>query len=143
MDDRRILLHSALPILSSAISCALLALEFAFNWGGDSTVRTVDALVFAAFGLYAAGCTTLAARAAQGRNRTAWTIMAIGLYVWAAGELTRALFTLVFKPVFPSPAEFLYLVFVVLVCVAFVLFPAEPNQGSRMRVLFDALIVAM
>ena len=135
--------RSALPILSSAISCLLLALAFVFNWGGDNTVRIVDALVFAAFGLYAAVCATLAARAAHGRNRTAWTTMAIALYAWVAGELTRALYTLVLKPVFPSPAEFLYLVFVVLVCVAFVQFPAEPTQGSRTRVLFDALIVAM
>ncbi len=135
--------RSALPILSSAISCLLLALGFAFNWGGDSTVRIVDALAFAAFGLYAAVCSTLAARAAHGRNRTAWTTMAIALYAWAVGELTRALYTLVLKPVFPSPAEFLYLVFVVLICAAFVLFPAEPTQGSRTRVLFDALIVAM
>src|SRR4051812_12482138 len=102
--------RSALPILSSAVSCVLLALGFAFNWGGDNTVRIVDALAFAAFGLYAAVCSTLAARAAHGRNRTAWTTMAIALYAWAAGELTRALYTLVLKPVFPSPAEFLYLV---------------------------------
>nr|WP_205266928.1 bifunctional diguanylate cyclase/phosphodiesterase [Mycolicibacterium sphagni] len=135
--------RSALPILSSAVSCLLLAFWFAFDWGGDDTVRIVDAFAFAAFGLYAAVCSTLAARAAQGRNRTAWTTMAIALYAWTAGELTRALYTLVLKPVFPSPAEFLYLVFVVLVCVAFVLFPAEPAQGSRTRVLFDALIVAM
>ena len=64
--------------------------------------------------------------------------------MWAAGELTRALFTLVLhRSLFPSPADFLYLAFVVLVCVAFVQFPAEPTQGSRTRVLFDALIVAV
>jgi diguanylate cyclase len=39
--------------------------------------------------------------------------------------------------------DFLYLVFVVLACVAFVQFPAEPTQGSRTRVLFDALVVAV
>lgn len=144
MNDRKGLPRSALPILSSAVSCLLLALGFAFNWGGDNTVRIVDGLAFAAFGLYAAVCSTLAARAAQGRNRTAWTTMAVAFYLWAAGELTRALFTLVLhRSVFPSPADFLYLAFVVLVCVAFVLFPAEPAQGSRTRVLFDALIVAM
>jgi diguanylate cyclase (GGDEF)-like protein len=122
----------------------LLALGFAFNWGGDNTVRIVDGLAFAAFGLYAAVCTTLAARAAQGRNRTAWTTMAIAFYLWAAGELTRALYTLVLhRSLFPSPADFLYLAFVVLVCVAFLQFPAEPTLGSRSRVLFDALIVAM
>ena len=77
--------RSALPILSSAISCLLLALGFAFNWGGDGTVRIVDALAFAAFGLYAAVCSTFAARAAQGRNRTAWTTMAIALYCVGGG----------------------------------------------------------
>ena len=143
MDEPKGIPRSALPILCSAIGCLLLAVAFAFDWGGDKTVRVVDALVFAAFGLYAAVCSTLAARAAHGRNRTAWTTMAIALYTWAAGELTRALYTLVLKPVFPSPAEFLYLVFVVLICVAFVQFPAEPTEGSRSRVLFDALIVAM
>ncbi len=144
MNDRKGLPRSALPILSSAVSCLLLALGFAFKWGGDNTVRIVDGLAFAAFGLYAAVCLTLAARAAQGRNRTAWTTMAVAFYLWAAGELTRALFTLVLhRSVFPSPWDFLYLAFVVLVCVAFVLFPAEPAQGSRTRVLFDALIVAM
>ncbi|WP_445167454.1 putative bifunctional diguanylate cyclase/phosphodiesterase [Mycolicibacterium sp. Dal123E01] len=144
MDDRKIWLQSAWPILCSAISCVLLALGFAFNWGGEGTVRTVDALAFATFGLYAAGCSTIAARAAQGRNRSAWMTMATALYLWAAGELTRALYVLVLhRSLFPSPADFLYLMFVVLVCVAFLRFPAEPTHGSRTRVLFDALIVAM
>ncbi|TDO14590.1 diguanylate cyclase (GGDEF)-like protein [Mycobacterium sp. BK086] len=138
------MLQSALPILSSVISCVLLALGFAFNWGGDGTVLVVDALAFAAFGLYAAVCSTIAARAAQGRNRSAWTIMAIALYAWVLGELTRALYSLVLhRSLFPSPSDFLYLIFVVLMCVAFLRFPAEPTHGSRTRVLFDALIVAM
>jgi diguanylate cyclase (GGDEF)-like protein len=136
--------RSALPILSSAISCLLLALGYAFNWGCDGTVRIVDGVAFAAFGAYAAVCSGVAARAAQGRNRTAWTTMTIALAIWVAGELSRALYTLVLhRSLFPSPADFLYLAFVVLVCVAFVQFPAEPTQGSRTRVLFDALIVAV
>jgi diguanylate cyclase (GGDEF)-like protein len=144
VDDRRITRQSALPILFSAVSCVLLALVFAFNWGGTNTVRIVDALAFGAFGLYAAVCSTVAARAAHGRNRTAWTTMAIALYAWAAGELARALYTLVLnRSLFPSPADFLYLVFVVLACVAFIQFPPEPTMGSRTRLLFDALIVAM
>lgn len=143
MNDRSSMWRTVLPILSSAVICVLLALGFAFNWGSDRTVLIVDGLVFAAFGLYAAVCSTIAARAAQGRNRSAWTIMSIAMYTWVAGELTRALFTLVLhRSLFPSPADFLYLVFVVLVCVAFLRFPAEPTHGSRTRVFFDALIVA-
>lgn len=144
MDDREVIRRSALPILLSAISCLLLALAFAFNWGGAGTILIVDALAFAAFGAYAGVCAVIAARAAHGRNRTAWTTMAIALAAWTAGELTRAFFTLVLaRNLFPSPADFLYLIFVVLAPVAFLLFPAEPMQGSRTRVLFDALIAAV
>lgn len=136
-------MQTALPILVSAIGCLLLALGFAFNWGGDATVRVVDAVAFAIFGAYAAVCSAIAARTAQGRNRTAWTTMAIALVAWTVGELTRAFFTLVLeRNMFPSPADFLYLIFVVLAPVAFLQFPAEPTQESRTRVLFDALIVA-
>jgi diguanylate cyclase (GGDEF)-like protein len=136
--------RSAVPIAASAISCLLLGLGFIFNWGGDGTVLVVDSLAFAAFGLYSAVCSAFAARAADGRNRTAWTTMTIALTAWTAGELTRALYTLVLhRSLFPSPADFLYGVFVALVCVAFLQFPAEPTQGARTRVLFDALIVAV
>ncbi|WP_431234105.1 putative bifunctional diguanylate cyclase/phosphodiesterase [Mycolicibacterium psychrotolerans] len=143
MDDRRSLLQSAVPILVSALSCVLLALGFAFNWGGDDAVRIVDGVAFAAFGAYAAVCAVVAARAAHGRNRLAWTTMAVALAAWTVGELTRAYLTLVLeRSLFPSPADFLYLIFVVLAPVAFLQFPAEPTQGSRIRLLFDALIVA-
>ncbi|AKK30909.1 diguanylate phosphodiesterase [Mycobacterium sp. EPa45] len=136
-------MQSVVLITSSVISCLLLALGFAFNWGGDNTVRIVDALAFAAFGAYATVCSAIAARAAQGRTRTAWTTMAIALAAWTLGELTRAFLTLVLeRSLFPSPADFLYLVFVVLAPVAFLQFPAEPMQGSRTRLLVDTLIVA-
>ncbi|KAA0106085.1 bifunctional diguanylate cyclase/phosphodiesterase [Mycolicibacterium sp. P1-5] len=143
MDDRRALLRSAVPIAFSAISCLLLALGFALNWGGDNNIRIVDGVAFAAFGAYAAVCSAIAARAAQGRSRTAWTTMAIALAAWTAGELTRAFLTLVLeRNLFPSPSDFFYLIFVVLAPVAFLQFPAVPMQGSRARLLFDALIVA-
>ncbi|WP_052960412.1 bifunctional diguanylate cyclase/phosphodiesterase [Mycobacterium sp. EPa45] len=143
MNDRKTTLQSVVLITSSVISCLLLALGFAFNWGGDNTVRIVDALAFAAFGAYATVCSAIAARAAQGRTRTAWTTMAIALAAWTLGELTRAFLTLVLeRSLFPSPADFLYLVFVVLAPVAFLQFPAEPMQGSRTRLLVDTLIVA-
>ncbi|GAY14117.1 bifunctional diguanylate cyclase/phosphodiesterase [Mycobacterium sp. shizuoka-1] len=135
--------RSALPILASALCCVVLALWFGFKWGGENTVRIVDGLAFAAFGAWATGCAVVAARAAQGRSRTAWTTMAIALVAWTVGELTRAFLTLVVeRSLFPSPADFLYLIFVVLAPVAFLQFPAEPMQGSRTRLLFDALIVA-
>ncbi|OYN79499.1 putative bifunctional diguanylate cyclase/phosphodiesterase [Mycolicibacterium sphagni] len=143
MDERTSGARSTLPIISSVIGCLLLAIAFTYKWGGDSTVRIVDALVFAAFGSYAAACSAVAARASHGRNRTAWTTMALALAAWTAGELTRALYTLVLRPVFPSPADFLYLAFVVLVSVAFVQFPAEPTRGSRVRLLCDALVAAL
>ena len=143
MDDRKVLLQSAVLIGASAVSCLLLALAFAFGWGGDNTIRIIDGLAFAAFGAYAAVCSVIAARAAHGRNRTAWTTMAVALSAWTVGELTRAFLTLVMeRSLFPSPADFLYLIFVVLAPVAFLQFPAEPTQGSRSRMLFDALIVA-
>ncbi|MCX2933179.1 EAL domain-containing protein [Mycobacterium sp. CVI_P3] len=144
MADRRRKPRSVLPILASAVSSVLLALGFTFKWGGDRTLLVVDALAFAVFGAYAAVCSVLAARATQGRNRNAWTTMAIAQAAWTGGELTRAVYVLVLhRALFPSPADFLYATFVVLISVAFVQFPPEPIRGSRTRVLFDALVAAV
>ncbi|MGY4707971.1 putative bifunctional diguanylate cyclase/phosphodiesterase [Mycolicibacterium sp. CBM1] len=144
LGDRRGMSGADAPILMAAIACLGLGLWLAFGWGGAETIRVVDGLAFAGFGAYATFCAVLAARAARRRNRIAWTTMALALASFTVGELLRALLSLVLhRTLFPSPADFLYLVFVTLVSVAFVLFPNTPMAGSRIRVVFDAAIGAL
>ncbi len=135
--------RSALPIVCSAVGCLLLVFVFAFRWGGDGAIRVIDALIFAAYGAYAGVCSVVAARAAHGANRKAWATMAAGLAAWTVGELIRGYDTLVLhRSMFPSPADFFYFAFVVLICVALMRFPAEPAKGMRTRIICDALIIA-
>lgn len=142
MDNRRYMPQSVLPIALSAVACLGLALWFIFGWGGGA-MRVLDYLSFAPFAMYATVCAVLAARSAQGRSRTAWTTTTLALAAWVAGTVIRAIFALVLhRSMFPSPADFFFLVFTVLVCAAFVQFPTQPNPNSRTRLLFDALIVA-
>ena len=144
VNDFTISSRSGLLIGCSVIGCLLLGLWFAFSWGGQNTLRVVDGFAFAAFGTYAGACGVLAARAARGQKRRAWATMAMAMAAWTAGELLRALDTFVrHRTGFPSPCDFFYFVFVVLICVAFVQFPADPRGPTGFRVALDALLSAL
>jgi diguanylate cyclase (GGDEF)-like protein len=116
------------------------------GWGDESAVRAVDALGLVAFAVFSTVCAGLAARSAHGRHRRAWVWLTVGLAGWALGEAIWAVYQLMpgTEPAsFPSMADVAYLVFPLCACLALVLFPVGFSGHSRVRIMFDGLIVAI
>lgn len=113
------------------------------GWGGESTVRVVDALAVTGFAVFATTCSVLAARAAHGRQRRAWTWMAVGLGGWTVGEILSVAQHLAFGGTpFPSVADIGYLMYPVGAIVALILFPVGYSSRSQTRIVLDGLLVA-
>ncbi|MGB3353766.1 MAG: EAL domain-containing protein [Mycobacterium sp.] len=130
-------------IIIPAGLAASLAVLLVLEDGGSTVVRVVDDLALLALSTWAAVCAGLAARAAQGRIRTAWTFMAAGLGAWAVGDLIWLVTENVLHvSPFPSPADLFYLLFPVLAAVAMAQLPAVLHQ-SRLRIVLDGATVAL
>lgn len=84
----------------------------------------------------------LAARAAFGRRRTAWTMMTLAMGCWALGDAIWTVYELRGLDPFPSWADVPYLGYSVLAGAALLLFPAGGSGQSRVRTMLDAVIVA-
>ena len=129
--------------IAAAAVFAVYALWILSGGSQGATLRIVDDLVLTVLALAAAISTALAARAAQGRLRTAWTALSLGFAAFATGEIIWTFYELTGHTTpFPSPADAAFLLFPVGACVGLLLFPAERNAGSRGRVLIDGVIVA-
>jgi diguanylate cyclase (GGDEF)-like protein len=105
----------------------------------------VDDLGLLIFATFATVCAGLAARAAQGRQRTAWICMTVGLAGWAIGEAIWCYYQLLLGMAdapFPSVADIAYLIFPIGASAALVLFPTGYSSQSRTRLLLDSLIIA-
>ena len=121
---------------------ALLAVMLVLD-GGSTVVRVADNLTVLALSAWAAVCAGLAARATQGRIRTAWTFMAAGLSAWAVGDLIWLVTEDVLQvSPFPSPADAFYLLFPLLAALAMAQFSAVLRQ-SRLRIVLDGVTVAL
>jgi diguanylate cyclase (GGDEF)-like protein len=116
------------------------------GWGGASTVRAVDSLGMVAFAVFACVCAGLAARSESGRQRRAWIWLTVGLAGYAFGATISAYYHVLLgmeqRPS-PSIADVAYLTFKVAACLALVLYPVGFSGHSRVRILFDGLIVAI
>ena len=113
------------------------------DWGGQSVSRAADDLGLVGAALFAAGCAALAAHGTHGRERAAWTGMAIGAAGWAAGEALWSNHDLAAElSPFPSRADAGYAAFLLgaAVCLAFLVSAYPP--GGRVRLMLDGIIVA-
>jgi diguanylate cyclase len=115
--------------------------------GGSAAVPVIDDLTILGLSTYAAVCAALAARAATGRMRTAWTTMTVALGAWAVADLIWFLceYVLYVEP-FPSPADFFYLAFSVLAVPAVLTmapFDAASRRQARLRIVLDGVTVAL
>ena len=116
------------------------------GWGGDSTVRAVDSLGIVAFAVFSCVCAGLAARSESGRQRRAWIWLTVGLAAYGLGAAISAYYQGLLgmdQGPFPSLADVAYLTFKVAACLALVLYPVGFSGHSRVRILFDGLIVAI
>ena len=109
------------------------------EWTNKVLINVVSVLVVAV----AAVICGLAARSAQGRARTAWAVLGVGLIGATVGETLWAYDKLVLKhDVFPGPADAAYLMFPVGMCVALLLFPAARSRQWQGRLVLDGLVMA-
>ncbi|MGX9791099.1 putative bifunctional diguanylate cyclase/phosphodiesterase [Mycobacterium sp. MMS18-G62] len=116
------------------------------GWGGQWTVQTADSVGMVAVTVFSAVCAGLAARSESGRRRRAWIWLTVGLAGYAVGAAISAsyhVFAGMEHRPFPSAADVPFLVFKITACVALVLFPGGFSGHSRIRILFDGLIVAI
>ncbi|TPG35255.1 bifunctional diguanylate cyclase/phosphodiesterase [Mycobacterium hodleri] len=112
---------------------------------GSYAATVLDDLITVALSSYAAVCSVLAARSADGRPRRAWATMAGALGAWALGDAMWLAYDVVLQrePPSPSVADIPYLAFPVLAAVAMARFPTASTRQSRLRLLFDAANVAL
>ncbi|MBJ7337058.1 bifunctional diguanylate cyclase/phosphodiesterase [Mycolicibacterium sp.] len=130
----------ALPIVAVLALAATLVVD-----GGNRAATAVDDLITVGLSTYATGCAVVAARSAEGRTRRAWATMAGALGAWALGDAMWLVYDLFLQrdPPSPSPADVPYLIFPVLAAVSLAQFAAVSTQQSRLRLVFDALNVAL
>ena len=113
------------------------------RWGGDAAVEFVANYGLLVFAVFAAMCGGLAAQSAEGRQRTAWVCLTVGLAGWAGGSALWIFYEQVLHQFpFPSLADASYLLFPIGAGLAMVLFPAGYSGQSRTRFMLDGLIVA-
>lgn len=111
----------------------------------EATTRLVTNLAILAAPLAAAAGAVLAARNASGSCRRAWTLVALAMLSWTAGQVywTYAQESLGDAVPFPSWADLGYLGLIPLALAGLSRFPAEATSGRlRLRILVDGLIVA-
>ncbi|MCV7368510.1 GGDEF-domain containing protein [Mycolicibacterium duvalii] len=116
------------------------------NDGGD-LVRLLDDLLIFGMSAYAAVCCGLAAKSAQDRMRTAWTVLTVAMAAWAVADLIWFLseYVLHTEP-FPSPADVFYLIFSVLAVPALLMmgpFHASSWRYTTVRIVLDGVTVAL
>ncbi len=113
------------------------------RWGSDLDRQAVANYGLLAFAVFAAVCGALAAWSAQGRRRTAWICLTVGLAGWALGSALWIYYeTVLHRSPFPSLADAGYLMFPLGAGLATVLFPSGYSNQSRARAVLDGFIVA-
>lgn len=125
-----------------------VALAVVLAVGGDGAwVPVLDDVIIVALSSWATVCAVLAAKSAEGHRRRAWAIMAAAMGAWAVADLIWLVceYVLRVEP-FPSPADFFYLAFSVLVVPAVLgmaQFDAWSRRQATLRIALDAVTVAL
>jgi diguanylate cyclase (GGDEF)-like protein len=113
------------------------------GWSHGTALLVIADLTSLALTMTAAVFAGLAAWAARGRLRAAWTALTVGLIGWAAGDAIWAYHELVLNRFpFPSAADAAYLVLPIGACTAMLLFPSARSMQSPIRLVLDGVIVA-
>lgn len=129
----------AVPAFLLLTLVAVLALD-----SGSYAARILDDAATLGLSTFATVCAIRAAQLAEGRFRRAWTTMAVALGTWALGDAIWLVCDLVSTNIQPlSPADFSYLLFGILATAAIAQFPTESSQRSQLRLVLDAVIVAL
>ncbi len=126
------------------LAVTILALWVWQRWGGANAAGAAADIGAVGGALFAAGCSALAARSAQGRLRHGWLAMAAGLLARAAGQLiwdNYDLFRHGHAP-YPSWASVLYLFSACGTGAAVVLLSNGNSGRSRIRLILDSALVA-
>lgn len=138
--DRRLIALVIAPLAGVVILTALLVVGVE-----PPGARVADDLINLALLVYATACAGLAARAAAGRLRRAWSLMAAALSAWTLGDATWFVYEVVLREEVPVPslADGFYLVFAAVAAVAMTQFVAEPMRQSRLRIVLDSITVTL
>ncbi len=124
-------------VFFAAFSACLLT-----DWPNRTSVEFLSALCFPVLGLIFVTLSVLLTRSTQGRSRTAWMAMTIGLTGWALAEWGWAYFALVVgRTPIPSWPDAVYAFFVPGVAAALLLFPSARSWRDQSRVVLDGLIL--
>lgn len=129
----------------AVMTVLVVALAVTLVVGGDSySARVFDDVVNTGLSTFAALCAVGAARAASGKMRRAWATMAAALAAWAVGDAIWLIYDLFAQQApTPSPADLFYFGFAVLTAVAIAQFPTVSTGQSRLRIVLDAVTVAL
>ena len=133
----------------AAIGAGVLTFLFTawlvFNWGGARATVVFDDLgEMVAAAIAAAGCAVAACRS-RGRNRVAWSLMALATGAWAAGEAAWSYYEVLRNVDVPDPslADVGFLAFVPFGVAGLLLFAAPARrERERARALVDGLVMA-
>jgi diguanylate cyclase len=113
------------------------------QWGGYPVAKALADYGLLGFAVFAAVCSAMAARSAQGRQRRAWIFLTAGLAGWSVGEALWMFYERVLhQSPFPSLADAGYLLFPLCAGLAMIYFPAGYSGHSRLRFVLDGFIVA-
>jgi len=113
------------------------------GWGGPGVIRVLDDVGLVFFALLATGCAGWAASRLTGRDRVAWTALAVGTACWAVGQAIWTHHDLVGGVVaVPSLADAGFMSFQVGAGVALVVMLTADSAGKQVRTFIDGLIVA-
>lgn len=111
---------------------------------GSYAGRIFDDVMLLGLSVYATAYAVFAARFAEGRFRRAWMTMAVALGSWALGDAIWLACDLTRTSIQPlSTADVSYLLFAGLAAAAMAQFPTDSTQHLRLRLVLDALIVAL
>ena len=113
------------------------------DWGSDSVIRAAGDVGLVGFAVFATVCAARAARQRRGRERAAWSCMALGTAGWAVGATGWSVFRLATPQTsMPWWANACYLLFLAgaALCLVFLLTAHSP--GAQLRLVLDGLIVA-
>jgi diguanylate cyclase (GGDEF)-like protein len=129
----------------SAVSFGLFAVWLVSGWGGPGVVRLVSDIGLPMAELLAIACAVIAARAGDGRDRWAWSALAVGLVGYAVGDGIWAYYELwrgYESAPFPSVGDAGYLLYPVGACLALLMFPTGNPGQSQARLALDGVTVA-
>lgn len=142
MSPARRTIASAVVVVSSTLAFSFLVLARPLD--DDATRRATNLAELFAPLAAAAGC-ALAAYSASGRSRRGWTLLALAMLSWAAGQAywTYAEEYLGDAVPFPSVADYGYLGLIPLALAGMSFFSSSGSSGKlRLRTVVDGLLVS-